>query len=232
MKLTKLDIDSNSTVAKCKKCGGAGTIIVNDGKMRPTKNPGISMRFPRAAVCECRRNEIVENTYPMLGNPNIPKIPGDMAEQWAKMFPLKKNYWFSGSKAQFFWMMKAIFVHHRRSSKFLGHISNGLELILDYYVAQPKDVQRRFQDLTHGMDLVVVVCNTKVSNAAVGPGLVELVQARTDIGKPVWLFSEDDFDQCTEYTDDLRKLLGRDFTPQEIKPAPKRSVNDVTRGVT
>lgn len=217
MKLTKNDINKNSTVLNCKKCGGRGVIIVSDGKQRPTKNPNRTISFPRAVVCECRRNEIVENSYPLLGNPKIPKIDGRVAEQWAKMFPLRNNYWFSGPSTQFYWIMKAIFVHHRRSSKFMGYIANGLEMILEYYVEQPEGSSRTFHDLVHGMDLVVIVANTKVSNAAVGPGMVELVQARVATGKAIWLFSDGDFDRCTEFSDDLKIILGESFIKKEIK---------------
>lgn len=231
MKLSKVDIDRNSTVENCKICGGQGTIIVNDGKERPTKHPGKTIKFPRAVVCECRRNEIVENTYPLLGNKKLPKIKSAMAERVAGMFPLNNNYWFEGNKQQFFYMMKAVFVHNRKSSKFLGYVANGLEMILEYYVEQPKDSERRFHDLVHSMDLVVLVCNTKVSNAAVGPGMVELVQGRIDTGKAVWIFTEPDFDSCTEFSDDLKELMGEHFVHNKIAASAKKTTaSDALRG--
>lgn len=215
MQLSKLEIDRNKTVANCKVCGGSGNIIVNDGKKRPTKNPDRVISFPRAVMCECRCNEIVENSYPMLGNPKLPKIPMSMASQYAKLLPINKNLWFEGSFDKFILAVKAVFVDHRRSGSFIGYVANGLEMVLEYYVAQPKDSVRTFRDLTHNQDIVVVVANTKVKNVAVGPALVELIQARNMIGKSTWVYTPKDFDMCAEYTSDLKTLLS-EFVPKKF----------------
>lgn len=229
MQISRHDIEKNKTVANCKKCNGSGMMIIHDGKPRPSKNPNVTVSFPRAVVCECRRNEIIENTFLFLSDPSLPKITSEFAEVTAKTLPLTKNYRFTGNIKKFLITMKAIFVHHRRDSSFLAHISNGLDMVLSYYVAQDKGVERKFTDLTHGRDLVVILCNTKVSNAAVGPGVLELVQTRLIAGKPTWVFTPDDFDLCSEFSDDLKKIMEDSFVRKTLKTGQSLNVSNLTR---
>lgn len=216
MQISKLDIDGNTTVKNCSKCGGTGAIIIHDGKPRQTKNPDRQVCFSRAVLCECRRNEIVENSYPVLRNPRLPKISSELAEKFASQYPLTKDFWFDGSIDQFLIATKAAFVYHRKSSKFLGHVSNGLEIVQSYYVEQPKGSERHFLDLVNFRDLVVIIANTRVSNIAVPTCVVELIQGRQTIGKPTWIYTPKDFDACMEYSDNLKALLG-DFSHIELK---------------
>jgi len=159
---------------------------------------------------------LVENTYPALRNPRLPKISSELAEKFAAQYPLTKDFWFEGSLDQFLIAVKAAFVYHRKSSKFMGHVSNGLDIVQNYYVEQPKDSERRFLDLVNFRDLVVIIANTRVSNVAVPTCVVELIQGRQTIGKATWIYTTNDFDACMEYSDNLKTLLG-DFSHVELK---------------
>lgn len=208
MQLTQADIDKNDTVQKCPICKGRGTILVKGENNIPTKNPNRKIGFTQARICICRVNELVENSSSYFNPKTTTQIADKVAEGFAKKYSYEKNLWFTGPSKTFMNICKAVFVHHRKNPSLVFHIANGLELLQNYYVEQTDGASRTLNDLINGRDLLVILCVTSVSNKALSNTVLQIVQSRELAGKGTWVYTPDDFQARTEYSEGLAKIIG------------------------
>lgn len=209
MALSQQDIDDNKTVSSCSRCGGTGTILVQSDKGIPTKNPNRVVHFTKAVLCVCRKNELVELSNPFFNR--TPLITEETAEYCARLFDITKNLhlvW-PESEKDLIPYLKGVLVHYRQDTNRTFHISNGLNIVQEYYVAQPDGITRNINDLVLYKDLLVIIFNTQAVNKAVTPVMMEIIQARFNANKPTWVCSSEEIHTAAEFSEDLRPILNK-----------------------
>lgn len=208
MQLTPEEILRNGTVAKCPLCKGQGFLLEHSGSALPTKNPNRKVSYAQAKLCICRKNELVENSSPYFNPRTTALVSEELARKFAETYDINQNIWFTGPDLVFFNLCKTVFVHHRQNPLMLLHITNGLDLLQDYYVEQTgANKERSIAELILGRDLLVVVCNTTAKNKALADVIVQVVNGRRTAGKGVWVWTPSNFVDMTEYSDTLQGLL-------------------------
>lgn len=223
MPLSQQDIDDNKTVSSCTRCGGSGTLLVPSDKGIPTKNPNRVVHFTKAVLCVCRKNELVELSNPFFNK--TPLITEETAAEWAKQFDITKNLhiiW-PESEKDIMPYLKGVLVHYRQDTNKTFHISNGLNIIQEYYVAQPDGITRTLNDLVLYKDLLVIIFNTQAVNKAVTPVMMELIQARFNANKPTWVCSSAEIHNSAEFSEDLRPILDKFIAFKPGKPGAKKA---------
>jgi len=216
------DID---TVKNCKVCGGKGEILGKSDRTLPGKRPGQEISYMVSKLCICKKNLMVERKFKCLHPASIGTVSLEKCKKISKQYGIKKSRVFVGSEFAFFRIVKSMFVNYVTEADMIFHMSTGLEIIQDYYVEQKDKSLRDMNVLTYDRDLVVILFTTNAANKALQPVILDLIQNRVRIGKPVWIWSPKDIRTAGEWTESLQEFMDQSklFVEQENLTDPRRA---------
>lgn len=210
-------IDRFTTVKECPECKGQGYMLRMSTLAVPCKDPNRKIRTMVTVECVCKKNERIERKYPALRpsvpgsqNPGVPMLSEEEVKKIAvDKFHLDKglrtNYKFFGNPEKFFRIVKASFLYLLQDASARFYMGTGYEVIKDYYVGA--DDRKDYMSLLNDFDLVVLLFDSRVSNKAMKPAIMELVQTRYRKGLATWVWSEGDITQVGEWSDDIAQLV-------------------------
>lgn len=210
-------VDRFVTVKECPLCKGQGYTMRLSSQGIPCKDPNRQIRTMETLECICKKNERIERRYPALRpcapgsqNQGVPTLLDEEISKIAvEKFRLNKglrtNYKFFGNPEKFFRIIKASFLYLMQDASARFYMGTGYEVIKDYYVGA--DDRKDYMALLNDFDLVVLLFDSRVSNKALKPAIMELVQTRYRKGLATWIWSEGDITQMGEWSDDIAHLV-------------------------
>jgi len=218
------DID---TVNNCKICNGRGETLAKSDRKLPGKRPGTEVSYMVSKLCICKKNLMVERKFKCLHPATIGTVSDKKCKDIHKEYGIRKSRVFTGSEFAFFRIVKSMFVNYVTSADMIFHMSTGLEIIQDYYVEQKDGSRRDMSDLIYNRDLVVIMFTTNAANKALQPVMLDLIQGRVRIGKPVWIWTPTDIRTSGEWTETLQDFI--DQSSSFAKPIHLRDPRNKAR---
>lgn len=197
-----------NTVSSCSICNGAGQVYSESSITTPSKDPNRQIRMMDSKPCICKMNELVERKHAFM-HPNAVPPQMDRAkirkavEKWR---PLELSYRFMGPLNMFLPLVKKILVYYSFTPR-VFHISNGIEVVQEYYVAQAEGVERKVQDLIYNRDLVILRFDTSVENKALKQVVLDLVAGRAHLNRPTWIWTRAGIESTSEFSPDLTEHI-------------------------
>ena len=188
----------------CELCNGEGVRIVASKEPMPCKQPGRFEESLMAIPCLCRLNQRIEDRFPCLRGPAVTELMiGGTLKNWDP----GKNYVFNGNEDRFVKIVKAMFVHLSQIPHLRMLISDGTDLIKEYYISNEENTEKSLAFLKRTCHFLVIKFESHATNKALQPVIVDVVQARLTNRLTTWIWSEGDITSYQEWSGELRPIL-------------------------